>query len=77
MTDDDFDEYWPAWLDVGTSYELSGREEPPRFRSVSPAAHRALQIGKAMQAREAAEAGRGPLGFHRPKKTPGLSTGGS
>jgi hypothetical protein len=64
--DDWDDEDWPPWFEAGTCYELSGQEEPPRFKSVSPAAHRAFQIGKAMKAREVAESQRGPLGFHRP-----------
>jgi hypothetical protein len=64
--DDWDDEDWLPWFEVGSSCELSGQEEPPRFRSVSPAAHRAFQIGKAIKAQEDAASQCVPIGLHRP-----------
>lgn len=59
---DDYDDDDLPWFETGTAYDLSGQDEPPRFRSLSPNAHRAIQIGKAM----ARVRGKGPIGFHRP-----------
>lgn len=58
MDDDDWYEDAPPWFDVGSGHGLD-LPETPRFKSVSPAAHKAIQIGKAMKER-------GPLGFHKP-----------
>lgn len=60
MDDDDWYEDDLPWFDVGSGHGLD-LPETPRFKSVSPAAHKAIQIGKA-----ARESERGPLGFHRP-----------
>ena len=57
MDDDDWEDELP-WFDVGSGHGLD-LPETPRFRSVSPAAHKAIQIGKVMSER-------GPLGFHKP-----------
>jgi hypothetical protein len=58
------DEWWdddePIWFIVGSG-EGQDVPETPRFKSVSPAAHRAFEIGKRMQERP-----RRPVGFHRP-----------
>ena len=58
MNDDDewYDEEPPLTVGSGHGLDLP---ETPRFKSVSPAAHKAMQIGRHMQ-------DRGPLGFHRP-----------
>lgn len=53
---DDWDDDYPPYYETGSSYELS--DETPRFRSVSPAAHRAMHQKPITTA---------VLGFHRPK----------
>lgn len=60
MDDDDWDDEYLPWFDVGSGHGLD-LPETPRFKSVSPAAHKAIQIGLQQRASE-----RGPLGFHRP-----------
>lgn len=54
--DDDWYDDYPAYYETGQSYELGGPVERPRLRSVSPAAHAALNYRPAR-----------PVGFHRPK----------
>lgn len=53
---DDWDDDCPPWYEAGTSYEFSDDSSSSRFRSVSPAAHRAMNIRPASL-----------IGFHRPK----------
>ena len=60
MDDDDWEDDYPPWFDVGSGHGLD-LPETPRFKSVSPAAHKAIQIGRQMRDSE-----RGPLGFHKP-----------
>lgn len=60
MDEDDWDDEAP-WLSVGVAETLQV-PDAPRFRSVSPAAHRAIQIGLAMKSASS----RRPIGFHRP-----------
>lgn len=52
--DDWDDEDYSPWYETGTSYELS--DESRRFRSVSPAAHRAMSVRPSAT-----------IGFHKPK----------
>lgn len=54
---DDWHEDETPWYETGTSYELG--DEGPRFRSVSPAAHRAMNQKPATTA---------TIGFHRPRQ---------
>jgi hypothetical protein len=51
---DDWEDDYPPWYETGQSYELA--DESSRFRSVSPAAHRAMNTKPASS-----------IGFHRPK----------
>lgn len=59
MDDDDYED--EIWFWTGSAECADGQDEKPRLRSVSPAAHRAFQIG-----RQSAPKPRPRVGFHRP-----------
>lgn len=56
--DDDYDDECP-WFTTGSGHGLDLPEVTRLRSSVSPAAHRAIQIGRVLDER-------GPLGFHKP-----------
>lgn len=62
MDDDDWYYEDETWFQVGSAETLQA-PETPRPRSVSPNAHRAIQLGLAMKS----AASRQPIGFHRPR----------
>lgn len=53
--DDDWDDDWSPYYETGSSYEIGGPVERPRLRSVSPAAHKAMNHQRPR-----------PVGFHKP-----------
>lgn len=59
---DDEEEYYDdeTWLQVGSA-ECGPQAERPRFRSVSPAAHRAMLVGRQPRAQQSI-----PVGFRIP-----------
>jgi hypothetical protein len=63
--DDWDDDDWIIWFGVGSAEPLQ-EVETPRFRSVSPAAHRCFQIDRDRAEHRARMSGRAPIGFHRP-----------
>ncbi len=56
---DDYEDDWPPYYEHGSSYELSGPNERPKLRSVSHAAHAAMNATPSRPAN--------PMGFHIPR----------
>lgn len=61
----DDDDDWIIWFGMGSAETLQ-EVETPRFRSVSPAAHRTYQIDRDRAAHRDRMQGRERIGFHRP-----------
>lgn len=66
---DDDDDDWIIWFGVGCAETLQ-EDEAPRFRSVSPAAHRTFEIDRARRRAVEAAKGKARIGFHRPVRCP-------